>query len=208
MFLRGDLGSHHTAIDADTFCGFAVGEEIAPLAVMNDNDARPGWSFTLLSELTHLLLGETGISGGRYADHRVDTFCNNVASGRLLPARVPDTIQIREEPERLELQRRIGEFGRSHNLSHTMVAYRLFRSGRIDPGTFERHRRDFRDHWPKQRDRKLIAARASDGAPGHYVVRRHRIGPALLGYVRRRWVRVRPRRLGTQDSGSRASRSC
>ena len=185
VLLKGDLGSHHTAIDADTFRGFAVAEEIAPFVVINDNDARPAWSFTLLHELTHLLLRETGISGGGYADNRVETFCNNVASGWLLPAHVLDTIEIRGKPELLELQRHISEFGKSHNLSQTMVAYRLLQSGRIDGRTFRRLRRGFRDHWRRQRDRQRIAARASDGAPSYYVVRRHRIGPALLGLVRR-----------------------
>ena len=112
VLLKGDLGSHHTAIDADTFRGFAVADKIAPFVVINDNDARPAWSFTLLHELTHVLLGETGISGGAYADHRVEAFCNNVASDWLLPVHVLDRIQIRDELQLLELQRRIAEFGR------------------------------------------------------------------------------------------------
>lgn len=184
VLLKGDLGSHHTAIDADIFRGFAVADQIAPFVVINDNDARSAWSFTLLHELTHILLGETGISGGWYADHRVETFCNNVASGWLLPARVLDTIQIRGEPELPELQGRISEFGRSHNLGQTMVAYRLLRSDRIYRRTFEHLSRHLRDHWRKQRDRQRVAARASDGAPSYYALRRHQIGPALLGLVR------------------------
>ena len=177
VLLKGDLGSHHTAIDADTFRGFAVADKVAPFVVINDNDARPAWSFTLLHELTHLLLGETGISGGGYADNPVAAFCNNVASGWLLPAHVLDTIQIKGERELPELQRRIGEFGRSRNLSQTMVAYRLLRSDRIDRRTFQHLRRHFRDHWRRQRNRQRIAARASDSGPSYYVVRRHRIGP-------------------------------
>ena len=46
VLLKGDLGSHHTAIDTDTFRGFAIADEIAPFVVINDNDARPAWSFT------------------------------------------------------------------------------------------------------------------------------------------------------------------
>ena len=185
VLLKGDLGSHHTAINADTFRGFAVADEIAPFVVINDNDARPAWSFTLLHELTHLLLGESGISGGGYADNRVEAFCNNVASDWLLPAHVLDTIRSRGEPSLLELQRRISEFGRSRNLSQTMVACRLLRSGRIDGRTFERLRRHFRDHGRRERNRQRIAERGSDGAPSYCVVRCHRIGTALLGLVRR-----------------------
>ena len=185
VLLKGDLGSHHTAIDVDVFRGFAIADEIAPFVVINNNDSRPAWSFTLLHELTHLLLGETGISGGGYADNLIEEFCNNVAAEWLLPARVLDEIQIEPDQLRAEQQRRIGEFARSRNLSHTMVAYQLLRFGRIDRSTFRLLREYFGARWWQQRHRQRVAARASDGGPTYYVVRRHRLGRALVGLVRR-----------------------
>ena len=43
--------------------GFALADEVAPFVVINHQDHRGAWSFTLLHELTHLWLGETGVSG-------------------------------------------------------------------------------------------------------------------------------------------------
>ena len=61
----GDLGSHHTTIDVKVFRGFALADRFAPFVVINDKDAAEAWSFTLLHELCHLFLGETGVSAAK-----------------------------------------------------------------------------------------------------------------------------------------------
>jgi hypothetical protein len=53
VLLIGNLGSHHTAIDVEAFRGFALADDIAPFIVINEQDAAPASSFTLLHELTH-----------------------------------------------------------------------------------------------------------------------------------------------------------
>jgi hypothetical protein len=62
VLLIGNLGTH-TAIDVAAFRGFALADNIAPFIVINDQDAKSAWSFTLLHELAHLWIGETGVSG-------------------------------------------------------------------------------------------------------------------------------------------------
>lgn len=178
---QGDLGSHRTAIPVEAFRGFAVADDIAPFVVVNDNDSEPAWSFTLLHELVHLLLGQTGISGARPGT-KVEEFCNNVAAEWMLPERTLDRIKIDLDRDVVE---RIGEFARPRNLSHTMVAYGLLRAGRIDQQTFDRLCSDFGKHWQQQRDRRRAQARKSVGGPDCCVVRRQRVGPALFGFARR-----------------------
>ncbi len=85
VLLLGNLGSHHTNIPVEIFRGFALADRIAPLIVINGQDARAAWSFTALHELVHLWLGDTGISG-RDTDNRVEQYCNDVAGELLLPA--------------------------------------------------------------------------------------------------------------------------
>jgi Zn-dependent peptidase ImmA (M78 family) len=80
-----NLGSHHTSLSVDVFRGMAVADPIAPLIIINDQDSKTAWSFTLLHELAHLWLGFTGVSGGSF-DRAVERFCNEVASEFLLPA--------------------------------------------------------------------------------------------------------------------------
>ena len=47
-----------------------------------DHQGEAAWSFTLLHELVHLWLGESGVSGA-IADSTIERFCNDVA-GRIL----------------------------------------------------------------------------------------------------------------------------
>ena len=184
VLLKGDLGSHHTSIGLDVFRGFAIADEFAPFVVINDKDSIQAWSFTLLHELVHLLLGQTGISGSNPGS-LIEEFCNNVAAEWMLPARALDEIEIDGDLDFAEQRLRISEFARQRNLSHTMVAYRLRRAERIDQRTFDHLRTDFGERWRHERDRRRAKARESDGGPNYYVVRRHRVGQALLRFTSR-----------------------
>jgi transcriptional regulator with XRE-family HTH domain len=83
VILQGDLGSRHSAISAETFRGFAFADQVAPFVVINDQDSPSAWAFTLLHELVHICLGETGVSRAR-SETALETFCNEVASSFLL----------------------------------------------------------------------------------------------------------------------------
>ncbi|MBK8822349.1 MAG: hypothetical protein IPN58_06970 [Anaerolineales bacterium] len=65
VLLIGSLGSHHTAIELEIFRGFALADEFVSFIILNDHYSHAAWSFTLLHELTHILLGQSGISGNR-----------------------------------------------------------------------------------------------------------------------------------------------
>jgi transcriptional regulator with XRE-family HTH domain len=93
VLLQGDLGSYQTDIDTGVFRGLALADDIAPFVVVNDNDARTAWSFTLVHEIVHLFLGETGVSDSQ--EHTgVEQFCDDVASEYLLPKAVLSRIAV------------------------------------------------------------------------------------------------------------------
>ena len=184
VLLKGDLGSHHTAIDVEVFRGLAIADDVAPFVVINDNDSRAAWSFTLLHELTHLLLGQTGFSGVN-SGTEIEEFCNNVAAEWLLPLQTLNALEIERQWDLFEQKRHIDEFAQLHNLSRTMVAYRLLRANRIDRPTFERLRTDFRKQWRQHRAARRARSRESEGGPSYYTVRRHRVGQGLLSFTRR-----------------------
>lgn len=185
VLLIGNLGSHHSAIEPEIFRGFALADPVAPFVVVNDQDAKAAWSFTLLHEVAHLWLGETGVSGGK-PTQTIERFCNEVASELLLPSfdlNARDWSSVANGFD--ALQSKIISFARPLNLSYSLVAYRLYRSELIDQETWERCRKFFRDMWRKQRASAREQARESDSTgPTYYVVRRHRLGKALLGFVR------------------------
>jgi transcriptional regulator with XRE-family HTH domain len=96
VLLIGNLGSHHTAIDAEAFRGFALADDIAPFVIVNDQDAKTAWSFTLMHELAHIWLGASGISG-KVSDAATEKFCNSVANSFFLSDSELETLRIGKE---------------------------------------------------------------------------------------------------------------
>ncbi|QPJ61638.1 MAG: ImmA/IrrE family metallo-endopeptidase [Candidatus Nitronauta litoralis] len=182
VLLKGNLGSHHTNISVKAFRGFALSDDIAPFVVINDRDAESAWAFTLLHELTHILLGQTGVSGA-FAKKQIEKFCNEVASEFLLPKDVFKNFQVSASNfEGLEEQ--ISQYAFSQKISSTHISYRLFRRGDIDKKTWEQLRDSYHKKWVSQRDKKKAKNREQKGGPDYYVVRRHKLG-ALVGLVQR-----------------------
>jgi len=84
--------------------------------IINDQDAQAAWSFTLLHELTHVWLGETGVSGA-FAEATIEQFCN----------------------------------AKDRHLSRSMVACRLYQTGRIEKEAWSRLSAFFRQKWLQTR---------------------------------------------------------
>lgn len=184
VLLAGNLGSHHTALDVEVFRGFALSDDLAPFIVINDQDARSAWSFTLLHELVHLWLGTTGVSGS-YADARIERFCNDVASAFLLPPNELPLVGVDRNTGVDAAARLIDDFATARLLSRSMVAYRLLGGNFVTADTWRELRGRFRQLWRDNREAQRQQARDREGGPNYYVVRRHRLGPALLKFVAR-----------------------
>jgi len=182
VLLKGNLGSYHSNIDVTVFRGFALADDIAPFIVINDQDAEAAWSFTLIHEMAHLILGQTGISGA-YAEQKIEKFCNNVASEFMLPATEFDTYQLSSlDFEKLKTD--ISDYAFSQKLSSSHIAYRLYRRGDVDKPLWESLRKYYRSSWVNQR--KIIKEKNSEkeGGPSYYVVQHYKLG-ALVKLVQR-----------------------
>ena len=183
VVLQGDLGHHTSRISLETFRGFALADQIAPFVVINDQDSISAWSFTLLHEIVHLCLGESGVSNGQ-PQSAIEQFCNDVASEYLVDGSELALIQVNNFTLFEEAHVKITSFARSRRLSSTMVSFRLFQAGLIDFDLWRKLRSFYREMWRRSQQRKREIA-ATDSGPNYYVVRRHRIGDALLGFARR-----------------------
>jgi Zn-dependent peptidase ImmA (M78 family)/transcriptional regulator with XRE-family HTH domain len=184
VLLIGNLGSRHTTIDLDAFRGFALADDVAPFIVINDQDAQAAWSFTLVHELAHLWLGKTGVSGAQVGSP-VERFCNDVAGEFLLPAEELHELDVEDSTFLEEAERTITDFANDRNVSRSMVAYKLYRAGAINQDMWRQLSSSFRQSWLQTRSEKGESARDHEGGPNYYVVRRHRLGHALVGLVRR-----------------------
>jgi Zn-dependent peptidase ImmA (M78 family) len=184
VLLVGNLGSHHSAIPVEIFRGFAIADEYAPFVVINDQDARPAWTFTLLHELAHLCLGTTGISGGR-ADKDIEQFCNEVAGEFLLPADEVRGLNVTDKTSVDDAIAMITEFARPRRVSRAMVTFKLLRAKQINWETWRKFDDAIHQMWLRERDKYKAQQKKGDSGPSYYVVRRHRVGKALLNLVNR-----------------------
>ena len=180
VLLAGDCGHWSTAIEVSIFRGFVIADGLAPFIVINDQDAKSAWSFTLLHELAHLLLGESGVSGGP-PQAGVEQLCNDTAAATLIEL---------NEIEDLPLEGGTGDVVQINALadrarvSRSMIGYQLFRVGRISQIRWEGLREQFRADWIAGKTNEKEKNKGNAGGPNWYVVRRHRLGAALLSVAR------------------------
>ena len=184
VLLKGDLGNYHTAMDTEVFRGFTVADEVAPFIVLNDRDARPAWSFSLLHELVYLILGQSGLSN-ELGDSDMERLCDDVAGGFLLPNEDLDLLEVsgvqQADPN---IERRISDFADDRNLSRSVVAYRAYRADLISRRAYSSLNNQFRQQWQHQRANQRERNRHAEGGPNYYVIRRHRTGQALISFAR------------------------
>jgi Zn-dependent peptidase ImmA (M78 family) len=139
----------------------------------NSVSSEPG-----AGQLAHLWLGKTGVSG-RSSEARIEKFCNDVAAEFLLPASELATVAVGRNSTAQTAIELIEEFASQRHLSRSMVAYSLYRANLLSEETWKTISAWFLSQWRRARDAKR--ERQQDGkGPNYYVVRRHRLGPALL----------------------------
>jgi Zn-dependent peptidase ImmA (M78 family)/transcriptional regulator with XRE-family HTH domain len=191
VLLVGDLGSHHHTISERVFRGFAIADPIAPFIVINDQDARAARSFTLIHELAHVWLGQTGISGSVEDDQsttpqgRIEQFCNDVAGKFLLPDQAFATRPDFEPSDAEQAKRAIGRIADAWGVSEPMVAYRMSRMKWITAAVYRELAGEYATRWLATKTRAREEAKDSEGGPNYYTVKRFKIGNALLGLVQR-----------------------
>ena len=154
---------------------------IAPFVIINECDShRLGRS---RHELVHLLLGHTGLSGLSPGTERSGSATRSLQSG-CCPSQCSTNSSLIET--KTSRSRRHGSVRRpGEEPSQTMVAYRLLRTDHIDQRTFDLMNSAFGAQWQRERDRRRAQSRESDRGPNYYVVRRQRVGQALLGFGQR-----------------------
>ena len=75
-------------LDVDEFQGFALVDEYAPLIFVNNADYKAAQIFTLAHELSHIFVGESGLSKFENlspTDHTAEEICNKISAEFLVP---------------------------------------------------------------------------------------------------------------------------
>lgn len=182
VLLMGDLGNYHSKIDVEIFRGFSIADNIAPFIVINSNDAKGAWAFTLLHELTHIWLGQTGISS-QNTENIIEKLCDEVASEILLPSQMLANLSLKTISSIINIAEKITQYASDHNVSSTMVAYRLYQDNQLSFGQWQELNNIYMDKWTSQKTDPRTQKKKS--GPDYYTVVKHKLGNGLLNSVHR-----------------------
>lgn len=160
VLLEGNLGSYHTDIEPEVFRGLSISDSLAPFIVINPNDAKTAMIFTLIHELCHLGLGETGISNWNSLDIskkapvlKNETFCDQVAAEFLVPRYALlaewEKFTIGYSPEET-----IQRISKQFNVSRIVIARRLLDFEQITRDFYWEYFKACQDEWEKRNSTK------------------------------------------------------
>ena len=186
VLLVRNLGSYHTEISEKVFRGFAIADGLAPFIVINSRDAKVARTFTLIHELAHVMTEATGVSASpaptnpATSAEKTERFCNDVASEFLLPEDSLPAIARQTSLEHASAV--IRQLAQDRNISEPMVAYRLWRAGRISAPMLRELLGLYSERWDNMRRQQRESA---SGGPSYYKIQRANIGEALLNLVDR-----------------------
>ena len=136
VMVSGVVGNNtNRKLSFEEFRGFALIDNFAPLVFINGSDTKAAQIFTLIHELAHIWLGESGlsdISPRSQPTHDVESWCNRIAAEVLVPlSSVAEQYRTNEE-----LRDTLTRLARYYKVSTLVVLRRIYDLGKLDRNTF------------------------------------------------------------------------
>lgn len=147
-----------TAVAVTEIRGFSIGETPLPAIVVNIKDSPRGRTFTMLHELTHVMLHEGGLCDTleegerRPEDQRAEVFCNHVSGAALVPRQHILTEElVRSKPRQAEwFDDEIDRLARHYGVSREVILRRLLIFERITKAFYDRKTRQYHEEYEEQ----------------------------------------------------------
>lgn len=142
--------------------GFAYWADVLPFMVVNGKDAYPRRTFSLLHELAHLMLHQSGVSdldvdGPRARDvERIEVFCNQVAAATLMPRDLflgEQIVAARGPGQHEWSDEAISALASTYGVSREAAVRRLLTFGYTSEDFYRRKRAQYAREFQAQRQR-------------------------------------------------------
>lgn len=161
---QGDMGHHTRPLSVAEFRGFAIFDPIAPVIFINQADAPSARLFTLIHELAHIWIGESGISDANpQTQRREEALCNAVAGEFLVPE-----IEFKQVWQELDDWKDNIPVLESHfHVSKWVIARRALSLRKISFQQYQLYISDLKEQH-KNRER-------TDGGPTYYLTKKGQI---------------------------------
>ncbi len=160
---QGVLVFQATRVDTDEMRGFSIAEPVLPVIVVNRKDAPNGRTFSLLHELTHLMLRRSGICDFDESamrppeEQKIEVFCNAVAAAALMPREqfLTESIVVQHakgQPSWSDQELTL--LSRQYGVSREAALRRLLTLGRTTPLFYQERREQLMAEYNAARERQ------------------------------------------------------
>jgi Zn-dependent peptidase ImmA (M78 family)/DNA-binding XRE family transcriptional regulator len=155
-------GGPHDIVDTSEMRGFAIARHELPVIVINGRDhSQGGRCYTLLHELTHVLLGESALTngdGGTAEEQRIERFCDAVAASTLMPrALMLSFTEVKQPGERKWNDDELRTMANAIGVSREAFLLRLVTMRRASWDFYMDRRKKFQDDYEAAEAAKALA---------------------------------------------------
>lgn len=155
LVMRNSVVGSNTSrsLNVHEFRGFAISDTYAPLIFMNSSDANSAKIFTLIHELVHLWIDESGISSvdlSKADNNTTEKFCNAVSAEVLVPK---DEFSKRWDNQQDVVENAITT-AQYFKVSTFVTARRAWNLGFIDEKTFSAYYREASEQFEVIRQKR------------------------------------------------------
>lgn len=165
-------------LDSEEIQGFTIADPYAPFVFVNSEDWNAPQLFTLVHELAHIWIAESGISNeigpdikSKETTHPVEIFCNEVAANALMP----ETIMTNLKMSTFDSIREVYKISKALGISSFALIYRAFNMDRI---TLDKYRtlkasadKEFEEYLIREEEKKIKQKDKKKGGPSPYLLR-------------------------------------
>jgi Zn-dependent peptidase ImmA (M78 family)/DNA-binding XRE family transcriptional regulator len=163
-----NMGSRRR-LSVSEFRGFAISDPVAPLIFVNSADVLCARLFTLIHELAHIWLGESGISDvSPHTERSVEIKCNAIAAQFLVPANE----FMRSWQDDADWKQNILQIRNQFQTSRWVIARRALTLGKI---TLSQYRHYTSQLLEEYRRREREKANSREGGPTYYTTKQSQI---------------------------------
>ena len=169
-------------LDSEELQGFAIADPHAPFVFVNSDDWNAPQLFTLVHELAHVWIAETGISNevelelkNKDKFNPVELFCNEVAANALMPKEIVlsfDTSSFQSSKDVFKVAKILG-------VSSFALLVRALNLNVISTATYQKLKRqadiDFADYLKREAEKKAKQKeKENPGGPNYFLLQLNR----------------------------------
>jgi Zn-dependent peptidase ImmA (M78 family)/DNA-binding XRE family transcriptional regulator len=168
----------HLTLDSKEFQGFSIADNYAPFVFINSDDWNAPQLFTLVHELAHLWIAESGISNEIEPAidiidklNPVELFCNQVAANALLP----QSLMLEIDFNAFKSTKEIFNIAKKFGISSSALLVRALQMKIIDLKIYKKMRElvdtEFRSFEKREEEKKRnLKEKETSSGPNYYLL--------------------------------------